>query len=148
MVLLCVLNYMYVLNKSGLVCQWYKLLVIVKETNIVILLVYMGLYLLAAFLFWNWNLGGMAVHGDSTDVLHNFALLSVEARVCKYWTCFSVIVGKKYYQSHKTFGGYYWKNYHFYREKRASLGRYCLNLSFINSSSDSQFVLCLIRFHR
>jgi len=49
MALLCVLN--YVLNKSGLVCKWYTVGVIVKETNIVTLLVYMRLYLLAAFLF-------------------------------------------------------------------------------------------------
>ena len=49
MALLCVLN--YVLNKSGPVCRWYTVGVIVKETNIVTLLVFMRLYLLAAFLF-------------------------------------------------------------------------------------------------
>lgn len=48
MALLCVLN--YVLNKSGLVCKWYTVGVIVKETNIVILLVYMRLYLVAALI--------------------------------------------------------------------------------------------------
>lgn len=37
----------------------------------------------------------MAVHKASTDALHYFALLSVETLVCKYMTCFSVIVGKK-----------------------------------------------------
>ena len=61
-------------------CRWYTVGVIVKETNIVTLLVFMRLYLLAAFL------GGIAVHKASTDVLHYFALLSVEARVCKYMT--------------------------------------------------------------
>ena len=55
MALLCVLN--YVLNKSGLVCRWYTVGVIVKETNIVTLLVFMRLYSLAAFLFWNLKLG-------------------------------------------------------------------------------------------
>ena len=105
MALLCVLN--YVLNKSGLVCKWYTVGVIVKETNIVILLVYMRLYLVAALISCSeiWHLGGMAVHKAGTDILHYFAILSVEARVYKYMTCFSVIVGKKYHQSHKTFGG-------------------------------------------
>lgn len=87
MALLCVLN--YVLNKSGLVCRWYTVGVIVKETNIVTL--YVGLY---AFIFVSrfpvlkfetWA-ARIAVHKASTDVLHYFALLSVEARVCKYMT--------------------------------------------------------------